>query len=186
VKNLIKIAAERLKAARESRGLTQAELGEELGLSADAISKIEHGRAALNLRHLEKLPKILNYPIGYFLDLNDELSPSESEIIQLLRLLSPDVEQYALTALRAWAKPAPPNDPPEPAQPEAEPEPPEISDEKRAEYEQVIEDIDLYLAIDRATPEIREWALNFLIELRDRIQAQKAKEHGDALLYPTN
>jgi transcriptional regulator with XRE-family HTH domain len=186
VKNLIKIAAERLKTARETAGLTQTELGEHLGLSPDAISKIERGYAALSMRHLEKLPEILNQPVEYFLGLGySDLSSDESELVHLYRALPPALAAATIAALRAWAKP---NNgvAPEPAQPEAEPEPPEISDEKRAEYEQVIEDIDLYLAIDRATPEIREWALNFLIELRDRIQAQKAKEHGDALLYPTN
>jgi transcriptional regulator with XRE-family HTH domain len=34
---------DRVKAARERRGLTQADLGRNLGLGADQISKIEHG-----------------------------------------------------------------------------------------------------------------------------------------------
>jgi transcriptional regulator with XRE-family HTH domain len=34
---------DRVKAAREQRGLTQAELGKYIGLTADKVSKIEHG-----------------------------------------------------------------------------------------------------------------------------------------------
>lgn len=34
---------DRVRAARERRGLTQIELGRYIGLSADKISKIEHG-----------------------------------------------------------------------------------------------------------------------------------------------
>jgi transcriptional regulator with XRE-family HTH domain len=169
-------------------GYTQADVADSLGIERASYGQIENGKNALRIEHLVRLPAILHRPVSYFLGLDDSapmLDPDEAELLSLYRALPPALAAATIAALRAWAKP---NNgvAPELAQPEAEPEPPEISDEKRAEYEQVIEDIDLYLAIDRATPEIREWALNFLIELRDRIQAQKAKEHGDALLYPTN
>jgi transcriptional regulator with XRE-family HTH domain len=164
-------------------GYTQADVADSLGIERASYGQIENGKNALRIEHLVRLPAILHRPVSYFLGLDDSapmLDPDEAELLSLYRALPPDAARYAIAALRAWVKPN------NGVAPEAEPEPPEISDEKRAEYEQVIEDIDLYLAIDRATPEIREWALNFLIELRDRIQAQKAKEHGDALLYPTN
>lgn len=92
------IAAKRIKAARESAQLTQLELGDYLGLSSDAISKIENGKSTITLRSLELLPQILNRPIEYFLALNINLSPLEEQLIGIFRAL-PDVAQHYVVAM---------------------------------------------------------------------------------------
>lgn len=50
---------EQLKAARESKGLTQAQLGERIGVKAAQISKIEGGRN-ITLTTLIKMLKALD------------------------------------------------------------------------------------------------------------------------------
>lgn len=96
------IAARRIKAARLAEGLTQAEIGDYLGLGRDAVSKIENGYALLSLRHLEKLAKILNRPITYFLDIDIGLSSEEERVLAIYRALPLD-GPYRLIAHRALA-----------------------------------------------------------------------------------
>jgi transcriptional regulator with XRE-family HTH domain len=73
-------------------GLTQVELGDALGITGNAVSKIEGGYATLTLDHLFKLPKILGQSISYFLglpeaDTTPPLTPDESELLGLYRAL---------------------------------------------------------------------------------------------------
>lgn len=82
-----KITAQRIREAREAANLTQVDLAEYLGITRDAVSKIENGRSALTLRHLEKLPEILNYPIEYFLNIDMGLSPQEEQLLATYRRL---------------------------------------------------------------------------------------------------
>lgn len=82
-----KLAAQRIREAREAAGLTQAELGDALGISGNAVTKIENGRSTLTLKHLEELPKILNRPIEYFLGLDTDLTAEEERLLALYRRL---------------------------------------------------------------------------------------------------
>ena len=52
--------------ARDSRGLTQQELAEALGVNQSFICKIESGQLAVSTEYLEKIARILRYPIGFF------------------------------------------------------------------------------------------------------------------------
>lgn len=100
--HLAEIAAKRMKQARLNAGLTQAELADALGLSRDAISKIENNRSTLTLKHLEALPRILNQPITYFLDLQTDLDLDEVEILELFRGLPHQIaKDWAKRALRS-------------------------------------------------------------------------------------
>ena len=171
--------------------MTQVELGDYLGLTRDAISKIENGLSNLSLRHLERLPEILGRPVTYFLGLSDQpsLSPDESELLHLYRALPPGLDQYALAALRAWAglrpelRPEPVEEPgQEPGQEAAAP--PAISEEKLAEWREDIEVINLYLATHAATPERRKQVILYLLdrlERKERLEAKVAEEARAAI-----
>jgi transcriptional regulator with XRE-family HTH domain len=87
VGNLEKIAAKRIKQAREAEGLTQAELADSLGVTRALITSLENGRSTLILKHLEVLPKILHRPISYFLGLDTNLTADEEELLALYRSL---------------------------------------------------------------------------------------------------
>jgi Zn-dependent peptidase ImmA (M78 family)/DNA-binding XRE family transcriptional regulator len=59
--------------ARESRGFTQAELAEKLGVAQSILSRIEKGLIPLSENLKSKLPEILEYSSGFF-DKEDEIS----------------------------------------------------------------------------------------------------------------
>ena len=52
--------------ARESRGMTQSELADELGVTQGKVSKIEQGLLSVSEQMLNKLSSCLNYPSGFF------------------------------------------------------------------------------------------------------------------------
>lgn len=58
---------QRLKEAREARGLTQISLSEMLGVSNRAISQYEKGLGTPHPDIMQKIPAILNIPMAYFL-----------------------------------------------------------------------------------------------------------------------
>ena len=62
--------AERLKIARETKNISQRQLGMLLGLSDKAISAYESGRTYPPLDTLLKMSKELAKPVNYFLDEN--------------------------------------------------------------------------------------------------------------------
>lgn len=96
-----RIAAQRIREAREAAGLTQVELSDYLGITRDAVSKIENGRSTLTLQHLEQLPKILNRPIEYFLGLDTGLTSEEEYILGLFRALPEETPLYRILAREA-------------------------------------------------------------------------------------
>jgi Zn-dependent peptidase ImmA (M78 family)/DNA-binding XRE family transcriptional regulator len=57
---------ERLREAREVRGLTQVALGELLGVTTQAISKYEQGIASPHPDIMDKIPQTLNFPSQFF------------------------------------------------------------------------------------------------------------------------
>lgn len=83
----IKEIGERLREARRDANLTQDELGEALGLSGNAISKIENGYSSITVESLLKLPSILDRPLSYFLNIQTEFTTDESELLDLYRAL---------------------------------------------------------------------------------------------------
>ena len=63
---------DRLRKARESRGLTQADLAKKTGLQAAAISHFETGQRAPSFDNLRKLSDALTVSIDYLLGRIDE------------------------------------------------------------------------------------------------------------------
>lgn len=102
--SLSKIVVERIKEAREEAGLTQAELAEWIGLSADAVSKMETGRSTPTLRTLELLPGVLNRSVEWFLGLDRGMTPDETRLLELFRALPTEgpFRNQALLFLSTW------------------------------------------------------------------------------------
>ncbi len=57
---------DRVKNARQARGMTQGELGELIGTSSKTISAIEVGRVEPSITQMQALAAVLEEPIGYF------------------------------------------------------------------------------------------------------------------------
>ena len=69
----------RIKDLRKSRGLTQGDLSELLGISRGQISNLEHGRRGLDLPKLQKLCSALKVNLDYF-----GLEPNTEKTLDLL------------------------------------------------------------------------------------------------------
>jgi Zn-dependent peptidase ImmA (M78 family)/transcriptional regulator with XRE-family HTH domain len=52
--------------ARESRGLTQTDLAERVGLSQSLLSKLEHGTLPASVEQVQFVARELHYPVGFF------------------------------------------------------------------------------------------------------------------------
>ncbi|WLA28500.1 helix-turn-helix domain-containing protein [Xanthomonas citri] len=98
----------RLRTARLSLGLRQADLGRMLGMEeqntgAPRISRYETGQHDPDPQTAEKLAKALGLPLAYFYATSDTLA----EIILLVSTLAEDRQQEALNALKAIAQKKP-------------------------------------------------------------------------------
>lgn len=56
----------KIKTLRKTRGLSQEDLGEKLGLRRSTISNYEIGRRSPSLRELEKIGDVLGVGLDYF------------------------------------------------------------------------------------------------------------------------
>jgi transcriptional regulator with XRE-family HTH domain len=94
------VIGSRVRAARESVGLTQGELGDYLGgLSKTSISKIEAGQNALTLKNLMALPEILDRPVVWFLGIDTGYSDIEVELCAILRSYRSDLTKETLLGI---------------------------------------------------------------------------------------
>lgn len=68
----------KIKEARESQGLSQAELGEKIGYSGTAINYYEKGKRKISVLDLVKIANALNRPYQYFLqDAHEVIAASD-------------------------------------------------------------------------------------------------------------
>jgi len=65
----------KLKSARRLAGLTQAQLGEKIGVTYQQVQKYETGHNRLSAERISQLMMILRVPLIYFFD--DEVLPSD-------------------------------------------------------------------------------------------------------------
>lgn len=79
---------ERIKALRVKEKMNQTELGEILGVSQDAISKIEKGINNPTVQQIEALSKFFNVSSDYLLfgiESTKDIEPIEREILRIIR-----------------------------------------------------------------------------------------------------
>lgn len=65
-RTLLPQVGQRIREARQARGMTQTELCEYLGVSSKTISALEVGRVEASICQIQSLAAALNQPIGYF------------------------------------------------------------------------------------------------------------------------
>ena len=77
----------RIKAIRNSKGLTQAELADLIKRSTEAVSNIERGISHPSFQTLEQLSETLEVPVREFFDFDDEkkVSPKRAKLLEELR-----------------------------------------------------------------------------------------------------
>ncbi len=64
---------QKIRQTRLDAGLNQKELGDQLGLSQDAISRYEGGARTLPLHILRDIARELNRPMSYFVSCDDDV-----------------------------------------------------------------------------------------------------------------
>ena len=62
----------KVKEARQLRGMTQAKLGEAVGVTYQQIQKYETGKNRISADRLNNIGTVLKLPLSYFLDVEDE------------------------------------------------------------------------------------------------------------------
>lgn len=66
------IFCKRLKEARKDAGLTQKQIGEELGIMQTAYSRFERGKYQFNYEQLTYIAKRLDVSVDYLMGISDE------------------------------------------------------------------------------------------------------------------
>jgi transcriptional regulator with XRE-family HTH domain len=79
------IFAERLRAARELRKMSQSDLAEEADLQPSAISHFETGRRSPSFANLKALSDALNVTTDYLIGRSDTMNMSSAVSLKLLR-----------------------------------------------------------------------------------------------------
>jgi Zn-dependent peptidase ImmA (M78 family) len=74
--NLKKLNPKMITVGRESRGLSQLELAERIGLSTSHMSRIEQDFTELGEHHFKALTSVLNYPEEFFYQEGENLPPA--------------------------------------------------------------------------------------------------------------
>jgi transcriptional regulator with XRE-family HTH domain len=100
----------RIRRARKDAALTQSELADEVNRRQASISAIENGKMTVDADTLARLALSLDKPIGYFFPdwlasmlHPEELSPSESELLSLFRMLDEEEMRMFIIQIRAIA-----------------------------------------------------------------------------------
>lgn len=97
----------RISAARHERGLTQAELAEEVGIDARSLQRIEGGRTTPSLKRLCAIAEVLRVSPGVLLD--DVVAPRKrARNATSARDAGPSTDEPGASLLRVWARIDPP------------------------------------------------------------------------------
>ncbi len=109
-----------LRLARELAGLTQTDIGKELGMSFQVVQKYEQGEIRVSASRLFQLSTLLAKPVGYFFegyeadtDGQAELDRGEIDLVRAFRLIrNPEIRQCLQRLLHeiGGGSPAPPKD----------------------------------------------------------------------------
>jgi transcriptional regulator with XRE-family HTH domain len=93
------VVGKRIKALREARKLTQAQLGALAGKSTETISNFERGTTVPSLTTLADIAERLKVGVGEFFDAKGDFAP-EAALDAHLKLLTPDDVQLLLDFAR--------------------------------------------------------------------------------------
>ena len=90
-----KLIGERLKKARNEKGLTQENIAEILDVSVAYLSRIETGKAQVNLKRLDELCSVLGVTNSYILEGASDKSATylTGELNSILKDCTPDKKE---------------------------------------------------------------------------------------------
>ena len=88
-KGELKELAEKIRIARKHARLSQAALGQYIGVSDKSISSYEKGRSVPPIEKLKKIAQITNHPVQYFTDENVD----DSTIVSKLQTIEKELEE---------------------------------------------------------------------------------------------
>ena len=94
----------RVRAARKAKGLTQDEFAQKMGLSQGQVSRHEKGVTELSIGQLEKISRLLDVDLPYFLNMEGSGSPKLSEDALEIALLWERLEPEQKTAAKVMLK----------------------------------------------------------------------------------
>ena len=98
---------QRIQAARARKRLTQAGLAEQLGVTDNAVTQWETGRATPRAERLEAIARTLGVMVSWLVTGEEPAGPaaaetaSETEVLTLLRAIPADKRAAALEAVAA-------------------------------------------------------------------------------------
>lgn len=107
-----------LRLARDLAGLTQVEIGKDLGMSFQVVQKYEQGEIRVSASRLFQLAVLLRKPVTYFFEgietresaslVRNELGRREVELVRAYRkVANPDLQQRILQLIRDMAHSVP-------------------------------------------------------------------------------
>ena len=101
-------AIDRIKLARKTLALTQAEFARQMGLTQTALSMIEKGKAALTEKNIKLICATFAVNEGWLRSGKGEMfgtaSPYEKELLETFNKLTPDTQQFILEMARNLLK----------------------------------------------------------------------------------
>ena len=90
----------RVKAARQQKGLTQAQLAEAIDKAFETISNIERGKTAPNFSTLHDIANVLGLPMREFFDVDEaELSDARQRLLMQLNTMVSQMDDRQLNLL---------------------------------------------------------------------------------------
>lgn len=98
-----------IRKLRESRNLTQEELGRIAGVSSMAVSQWENGRAVPRMGAIQRMADYFNIPKSEIMGdepheiFDGAISPDERELLTLYRSMSNDMQRTLLETARNFA-----------------------------------------------------------------------------------
>jgi transcriptional regulator with XRE-family HTH domain len=90
-RQIVGVFKNRVRKAREDEGLNQTELASKLGVKVSMVSHMETGRRMPSLQVLLALGRVLNKPIGFFLEEGAggaTISPSVQRLVRVASTLN--------------------------------------------------------------------------------------------------
>lgn len=93
---------DRIRRVREDTGLSQEDVGRQLGMTSTGYGHYERGAREISLEQLARLSTVLGKPVEYLLALDTPLEEDEQELLHLYRHLPNAMKQLLLSTTRLW------------------------------------------------------------------------------------
>ncbi len=92
----------RIRAAREAANITQSELAERIGVTSSAVTMWEGGARAISIEYLDRLARVLDRPLQFFLPSETTAEPELEPLIEQINreaFVSPKARRWVVDIL---------------------------------------------------------------------------------------